>query len=135
MHHMPAGSPFEYYGSPVIIPGSMGSSSYLLAGEGNDDLLSSACHGAGRSLTRKDTQKVDEADYLESVSELAVVTAIDPELPEIKSRRDILEAHHSRLREEAPFAYKPITPIIESVEKAGVARAVARLWPLATVKG
>src|SRR5262249_8912576 len=47
-----AASPFRFTGHPVIIPGSMGAASYLLAGAGNADALCSACHGAGRSLSR-----------------------------------------------------------------------------------
>jgi tRNA-splicing ligase RtcB len=127
--------PFGYTGHPVIIPGSMGASSYVLAGEGNDDALSSACHGAGRSLTRGGAAHVDDRVYARAVETLRVVTPIDPEAPEVRVRRDILAKYHQRLKEEAPFAYKPITPVVQTVEEAGVARRVARLWPLVTVKG
>ena len=48
---------------------------------------------------------------------------------------DILAQDHQRLKEEAPYAYKPITPVIATIEDAGIARRVARLWPLVTVKG
>jgi tRNA-splicing ligase RtcB len=64
-----------------------------------------------------------------------VVTPIDPLAPEVRTRRDVLEKYHRRMKEEAPYAYKPITPIIETVEEAGVAQTVARMWPLMTVKG
>ncbi|MGA2876644.1 MAG: RtcB family protein [Nitrososphaerales archaeon] len=50
-------------------------------------------------------------------------------------RSDILAKYHSRLMEEAPYAYKPINAVIESVELAGIARRVARLRPILTVKG
>ena len=53
----------------------------------------------------------------------------------MRLRRDILQKHHQRLKEEAPYAYKPVTPVVETVEQAGVASRVARLWPLLTVKG
>ena len=53
----------------------------------------------------------------------------------MRTRRDILAKYHQRMKEEAPFAYKPITPVVQSVEDAGVARRVARLFPLVTVKG
>jgi tRNA-splicing ligase RtcB len=127
--------PFGYTGHPVIIPGSMGASSYVLAGEGNEAALESACHGAGRSLTRGGAAHVDDATYTRAVERLRVVTPIDPTSPEVRLRRDILQKHHQRLKEEAPFAYKPITPVVQTVEEAGVARRVARLFPIVTVKG
>jgi len=127
--------PFGYTGHPVIIPGSMGASSYVLAGEGNAGALCSACHGAGRSLTRGRSGHVDEATYAASMEKVRVVTPIDPDSPAVRTRRDILAKYHQRLKEEAPFAYKPITPVVQTVEDAGVARRVARLFPLVTVKG
>ena len=127
--------PFRYTGHPVIIPGSMGASSFVLAGEGNAAALESACHGAGRSLTRGRATHVDDDTYARSVAPLRVVTAIDPEAPNVRTRRDILAKYHQRMKEEAPYAYKPITPVVQTVEDAGVARRVARVWPLLTVKG
>lgn len=127
--------PFRYTGHPVIIPGSMGAASYLLAGAGNEAALQSACHGAGRSLTRGQSGHVDDEVYRRAMAPLKVVTPIDPEAPAVRLRRDILSKYHQRMKEEAPFAYKPITPVIQTVEEAQVARQVARLWPLLTVKG
>lgn len=127
--------PFRYTGHPVIIPGSMGDASYLLVGQGNQAALQSACHGAGRSLTRGQATHHSEDAYQRALAPLSVVTPIDPESPQVKLRRDILAKHHLRLKEEAPYAYKPVAPVVETVEEAGVARRVARLWPLLTVKG
>jgi tRNA-splicing ligase RtcB (3'-phosphate/5'-hydroxy nucleic acid ligase) len=127
--------PFGYVGAPVIIPGSMGTSSYVLAGQGNEEALCSACHGAGRSLDRGRSGRVDDATYTEAMRTIRVVTPIDPESTQVRSRRDILAKYHQRMKEEAPFAYKSITPVIQTIEEAGVARRVARLWPLLTVKG
>ncbi|MBK8251917.1 MAG: RtcB family protein [Polyangiaceae bacterium] len=127
--------PFSYTGHPVIIPGSMGDASYVLAGEGCDHLLSSACHGAGRSLTRGKSTHVDDGHYRSVMEKLHVVTPLDPNAPDVRRRRDILAKYHARMKEEAPYAYKPITPVVKSVEDAGIARRVARLWPLVTVKG
>lgn len=126
---------FEYTGHPVIIPGSMGSSSYVLAGDGNEGALCSACHGAGRELTRGQAARVPDGTYEREVAPLRVITAIDPESPQVKGRRDILERHRRRLLEEAPGAYKSVTPVVQTVEDAGVARRVVRLSPLMTVKG
>jgi tRNA-splicing ligase RtcB len=128
-------SPFRYSGHPVIIPGSMGAHSFVLAGAGNLEALSSACHGAGRVLSRGDSRRVDEETYNRTLERLRVVTPIDPNAYEVRSRRDVLAKYHERLKEEAPYAYKPITPVVETVEEARIARRVARLWPLLTVKG
>lgn len=128
-------SPFSYTGHPVIIPGSMGDASFVLAGHGHDALLASACHGAGRCLTRGRSSHVDDGVYRRAVDKLHVVTPLDPESATVRLRRDILEKYHQRLKEEAPYAYKPITPVVQSIEDAGIARRVARLWPLVTVKG
>jgi tRNA-splicing ligase RtcB len=127
--------PFGYTGQPVIIPGSMGASSFVLAGEGNEGALCSACHGAGRSLTRGRSGHVADAVYTRAMEQVRVVTPIDPESPAVRGRRDILSKYHQRLKEEAPFAYKPITPVVQTVEDAGVARRVARLFPVVSVKG
>ncbi|MFI5299616.1 MAG: RtcB family protein [Polyangiales bacterium] len=132
---MEESGPFAYTGHPVIVPGSMGAASYLLAGSGNEQALCSACHGAGRAMTRGKSIHVDDGIYREATERLHVVTPIDPEAPNVRHRRDILAKYHSRMKEEAPYAYKSITAVIESIESAGVARQVARLWPLVTVKG
>ncbi len=128
-------SPFRFTGHPVIIPGSMGAASYLLAGAGNEAALCSACHGAGRSLSRGKSRHVDERKYNETFERLRVVTPIDPTAPEIRLRRDILAEYHDRLKEEAPYAYKDITPVVQTVEDAQIAKRVARMWPLLTIKG
>lgn len=113
----------------------MGDSSYLLAGNGNAAALCSACHGAGRSLTRGQARNIDADTFERTVAPLKVVTAIDPASPQMRLRRDILAKYQEHLKEEAPYAYKPITPVVETIEDADIARRVARLWPLMTVKG
>ena len=125
----------DYLGQPVIIPGSMGAASYLLAGEGQTDALESACHGAGRSLSRGQAAHVPEDVYRKHTGKLRIVTPIDPDSPMLRRRRDILDRYDKRVMEEAPYAYKSIEPVIDSVAEAGIARRVARLVPLCTVKG
>lgn len=125
----------DYNGKPVIIPGSMGAASYLLAGLGNEDALSSACHGAGRALSRGKAAHVNKAIFQHEIEKLRVVGPIDPRNPAISRRRDILEAYEKRIMEEAPYAYKAVEPVVNSVEEAQIATKVARLWPLCTVKG
>ena len=126
---------FAYYGEPVLIPGSMGSSSYLMAGTGNNSSLSSASHGAGRVQSRGDAMRGSEAEFQEFLKSYRVVTPLDLRNPQVKSRPDIVREHLANLRQEAPFAYKGITPIIETQTQARTVRAVAELEPLLTVKG
>lgn len=133
----PAGGPAEggWIGQPVIIPGSMGAASYLLAGQGSEAALESACHGAGRALSRGKASHVERSVYEEATEKLRIVGPIDFKSPQLIRRRDILEKYEKRMMEEAPYAYKPVEPVIDSVETGGVARKVARLFPLCTVKG
>jgi tRNA-splicing ligase RtcB (3'-phosphate/5'-hydroxy nucleic acid ligase) len=127
--------PFAYVGHPVIIPGSMGAASYLLQGQGNESALCSACHGAGRILSRGKSRHVNVEQYRDTFAKLRVVTPIDPTAADVRTRRDVMSEYHARLQEEAPYAYKDIGPVVTTVEDAGVAKRVARLWPLLTVKG
>lgn len=125
----------EWIGKPVIIPGSMGSASYLLTGTGNEDALQSACHGAGRLMPRGKASHVSDSVFDQQTEKLRIVTSIDPKSPQMQMRKDIMEKYKMRVKEEAPYAYKPITPVIESVRDANIARTVAKLMPLCTVKG
>ncbi|MBE2316851.1 RtcB family protein [Solirubrobacter sp. CPCC 204708] len=115
-------------GKPVLIPGSMGDSSWVLAGTGAEAALASTSHAAGRVLARGRAARTrdDQAD-----ARLRVVTPVDP----LRVRRDVRNEHARRVREEAPRAYKPIGPVVDAVVAAGAARRVARLEPLLTVKG
>jgi len=127
----PAGPPNNYFpsGHPVIIPGSMGAESYVLVSAANVEALHSACHGAGRAMSRGAARHADD------VKPLHIVTPVDPDAPEIRGRSDVLTEYRRRMKEEAPDAYKPITPIIDTVEAAAIARQVATLQPLLTIKG
>jgi tRNA-splicing ligase RtcB len=127
--------PFLWTGHPVVIPGSMGAASWLLAGEGNDEALCSACHGAGRSVARGAARHVAPDVWDAARRELRVVTPVDIDDPIVRRRRDIVAQHDARLKEEGPWAYKDITPVVDTVARASIARRVARLWPLLTIKG
>jgi tRNA-splicing ligase RtcB len=131
--HGPQGT--EWLGKPVIIPGSMGAASYLLAGEGREAALESACHGAGRALSRGGAAHVPRATFAREVEKLRIVGPIDPRSPTLMRRRDILDKYEKRLMEEAPYAYKAVEPVVDSIADGGIARKVARLYPLCTVKG
>jgi tRNA-splicing ligase RtcB len=110
-------------GQPVFIPGSMGTASYVLAGLDTSEGRSwgSACHGAGRSLSRTAAKKRVTGGELRRELEARGIVVRCPSA--------------SGLAEEAPFAYKDVERVAEVVEKAGLARRVARLRPLGVVKG
>ena len=130
-----AGTPFEYYGEPVLVPGSMGASSFILAGQGNPESLCSASHGAGRSLSRGDALKGHEEEFRRFLERFRVVTPVDLRRQDIKLRRDIVEKKLDDIKQEAPYAYKGIGPIVQTLTAAGIARPVAELTPLMTIKG
>lgn len=130
-----AGTPFEYFGEPVLVPGSMGASSYVLAGKGFAGTSESAAHGAGRALSRGSSMKRYETEFDEFLQRFRIVTPVDFRRQEIRLRRDIVDKKLADLRQEAPFAYKGIGPIIETIEEAGIAKPVVELTPIMTVKG
>ena len=111
------------FGQPVLIGGSMGTESYVLAGVagGEDVALSSACHGAGRSMSRHEaTHRWHGRQLVHELAERGV-------LIRSPSMRGVAE--------EAPGAYKPVRNVVDAAERAGLARKVARLEPLICVKG
>lgn len=130
-----AGTTFAYHGEPVLVPGSMGASSFILAGQGSLESLCSASHGAGRSLSRGDALQGHEEDFRRFLERFRVVTPVDLRRQDIKLRRDIVEKKLEDLKQEAPYAYKGIGPIIETLTEAGIARPVVELTPLMTIKG
>jgi len=114
-------------GEPVILPGSMGTTSYLLSGLGNDEALCSSAHGAGRSMGRgAASAKLD-------VGELADLTVVLP-IDLTRVRRDIVEKKNRELLQEAPGAYKRIEPVVETLMEAGIASPVAAFKPILTMK-
>jgi len=114
---------YKKIGQPVIIPGSMGTASWVLVGTEDSMTRSfgSSCHGAGRVMSRSKAKKEVRGDTLRQ------------ELEErgIKVRAGSLPG----LAEEAPSAYKDVDVVVETVSKAGIAKKVARLKPVAVIKG
>lgn len=110
-------------GQPVLVPGSMGTASWVLVGtEGSmAQSFGSTCHGAGRVMSRSRAKREVQGDELRSGLESRG----------IRVRAGSL----SGLAEEAPQAYKDVDRVIEVVHGAGIARKVARLVPVAVVKG
>ena len=110
-------------GQPVIIPGSMGSASYVLVGtaEAAARSFSSTCHGAGRAMSRTRAKKVMSGPELKKELEGQGIT--------------IAASHWKLLAEEAPYAYKDVSQVVDACEGAGLSRKVARLRPVGVVKG
>lgn len=108
-------------GQPVLVPGTMGTASYVMVGTPDNDAFASACHGAGRVWSRHQAMRRVRGEDL----------------------RDDLEAHGIAVRpsswrglaEEAPAAYKDVDAVAAATEGAGLARLVVRLVPLGVVKG
>jgi tRNA-splicing ligase RtcB len=107
----------------VLIGGTMGTASWVLAGlAGGESLaLSSACHGAGRQMSRHQAKK--------RWSGRAVVDELAARGIQIRS------PSQRGVAEEAPGAYKDVDAVVEATEKAGLARKVARLEPVICIKG
>lgn len=128
------GTEFAYYGEPVMIPGSMGSSSYLLRGLGNPDSLWSASHGAGRKKSRGDAIRGNDEEFRRFMETFHIITPIDPDRSDLKGRTDILKKWEESIRAEAPYAYKDINEVIAVHAAHGMAAPVARMEPIFTVK-
>jgi tRNA-splicing ligase RtcB (3'-phosphate/5'-hydroxy nucleic acid ligase) len=124
----PAGSPglpaaYGATGQPVFIPGSMGTASFVLVGQqaAMERSFGTVCHGAGRQLSRTAARKRTSGADLRR---------------ELEQRGITVRCHSNRgLAEEAPFAYKAVEKVVDVVERAGLARRVARLRPIGVVKG
>jgi len=125
---LPPGHPdvpgvYREAGQPVLIPGDMGTYSFVLAGsqQAMEETFGSTCHGAGRTLSRKQAIKAAKG------------RAIHRELEDkgiyVQSRG------RTTLEEEMPEAYKDISLVVEAVHMAGLAKKVARLRPLGVIKG
>jgi len=116
------GATRAFVGQPVLIPGSMGTASYVLVGiESGKDSWYSTCHGAGRTMSRH-----------------AAIRALSGQeiINQLKVKGILVKCYSMRgIAEEAPQAYKNIDEVVEVVHQAGLSRKVARLVPLAVIKG
>jgi tRNA-splicing ligase RtcB len=114
---------YRAIGQPVLIPGDMGRYSYVLVGTagGFEQTFGSTCHGAGRVLSRHAAKKVARGRNIEA---------------ELAARGIVLRAaERGTVAEEISEAYKDVSEVVEVVQQAGIGRIVARLRPLAVVKG
>jgi tRNA-splicing ligase RtcB len=117
--------PVEYknIGQPVIIPGDMGTSSYLLAGtqKAMDETFGSTCHGAGRCLSRTAAMKNYNASQVIKELEAKGIA--------------LMAAGKGTIAEEAPGAYKDVNEVVDAVCGAGISKRVCRMRPLGVLKG
>jgi tRNA-splicing ligase RtcB len=110
-------------GQPVLIGGSMGTCSYILSGtaESEQRAFSSACHGAGRSMSRRQARRQWRGRQI---------------VDDLKRQGIIVRSPSLRgVAEEAPSAYKAVTEVVDAADRAGLAHKVARVRPLVCVKG
>jgi tRNA-splicing ligase RtcB len=108
-------------GQPVLVPGSMGTASWVLAGVPGGGAFHSTCHGAGRTMSRHAATRRIRGDKLRA---------------ELEQQGIAVRALSAKgLAEEAPFAYKDVDVVVATCEEAGLARRVARLRPVGVVKG
>ena len=107
---------------PVLIPGTMGTGSYVLVGtEKSAETWHSVCHGAGRAMSRRAaSRKISGSEVVRKLAQKGI----------------IIKCHSMRgIAEEAPLAYKDVDSVVNVVHNAGLARKVAKLMPLAVIKG
>jgi tRNA-splicing ligase RtcB len=126
-----ASTSFADTGQPVLIPGSMGTSSYILAGiDAVEHSLDSVNHGAGRTMSRSEA-----AGKWRKGKMLRPPAVSDDEFAKAMEGITLICENMREIREEAPQAYKDIDVVMETVLGAGLARAVVRTRPLAVLKG
>jgi len=121
--HPDVPAPYRDIGQPVLIPGSMGTASWVLVGTelAMQKTFGSVCHGAGRLLSRAAAKKGRDAKQVER---------------ELASRGIIVRSEtRDGIIEEVPEAYKNVDEVIEVVDQAGLAKKVARLRPIGVIKG
>jgi tRNA-splicing ligase RtcB (3'-phosphate/5'-hydroxy nucleic acid ligase) len=116
-------APYQNVGQPVLIPGDMGRASWILAGQAGsmEQTFGTACHGAGRMLSRTAAVKAAQGRHIDR---------------ELRQRGVIAKARSWKgLAEEQPDAYKDVDLVVDVVHRAGLAKKVARLRPIGVIKG
>jgi tRNA-splicing ligase RtcB len=121
-HHPEIPEKYKSVGQPVIIPGSMGTASYVLAGTKEaEQSFYSTCHGAGRKMSRHQAIRMLHGNEI---------------IEDLENKGIIIKCYSLRgVAEEAPQAYKNVDEVVEVVHQAGLSKKVARLVPLAVIKG
>ncbi|MFN3909811.1 MAG: RtcB family protein [Candidatus Anstonellaceae archaeon] len=119
------GVPKKYFevGQPVIIPGSMGTASYVLVGQNGamEKTFGSTCHGAGRNLSRAAAKRnLPKQQVLKNLQDKNIF---------------LMASEFGLISEEAPQAYKNIDEVVSAVERAGLSKPVAKMTPIVVLKG
>jgi len=114
---------YRSIGQPIIIPGDMGTASYLLLGTQTamEETFGSTCHGAGRVMSRTQAIRIGKGRNVRDELRKQGITVMAPGWQSIA--------------EEAPYAYKEVDDVVETVQQAGLSTKVARLTPLGVIKG
>ncbi|MDI6816463.1 MAG: RtcB family protein [Actinomycetota bacterium] len=114
---------FRHIGQPVLVPGDMGTASYVLVGteEAMRETFGSTCHGAGRLMSRSEAKRKISGQALKSELEAKGIR--------------ILAGNLALLAEEAPGAYKDVSQVVEVCHNTNIAKKVARLRPIGVIKG
>ncbi len=114
---------YQKIGQPVLIPGDMGTHSYLLLGteQAMKETFGSTCHGAGRLMSRTKALEKTRGRHIDKELEQKGIF--------------VLSASDEVLREEMPEAYKDIDMVVDAVHQAGISKKIARMRPLGVVKG
>ncbi len=120
--HLEIPKKYREVGQPVLIPGSMGTASYVLTGQKTgEQAFYSTSHGAGRTMSRHQAMR--------AISGQEVIN-------QLKQKGIIVKCQSARgIAEEAPLAYKDVGQVVDIVHQAGLSRKVARLVPLIVIKG
>ncbi|MGH8872861.1 MAG: RtcB family protein [Acidimicrobiia bacterium] len=108
-------------GQPVLVPGSMGTASWVLSGVAGNPAFDSAAHGAGRLMSRKKARQRESGSRVRARLETEGIS--------------VRPGSVGLLSEEAPYAYKDVDEVAEVCARAGLAKKVARLRPVGVVKG
>jgi tRNA-splicing ligase RtcB len=126
-----AASIFAQIGQPIIIPGSMGTASFLLVGTGDsEESLSSVNHGAGRVMSRTAARGKSRKGRI-----ITPALISDEQFKRSMEGIKLITGNKSKIKEEAPGAYKDIDEVVRIVVECGWAKPVARMVPLAVLKG
>mgnify|MGYP001115213559 CR=1 FL=1 len=114
---------YREIGQPVLIPGDMGTASYVLVGTdvAMEETFGSTCYGAGRVMSRHEAIRVTKGRSIQR---------------ELEDKGITVRAHsHEVLKEEVPDAYKDVDKVVDVCHRAGISTKVARMRPLGVVKG
>jgi tRNA-splicing ligase RtcB len=121
--HADVPAPYRAVGQPVLIPGDMGTASYVLVGTelAMEETFGSTCHGAGRVRSRSQSKRMTDSTKV---------------LNDLRKKGILVMARGKKtIAEEAPDAYKDIDSVVNVVHGAGISRKVAKLRPLCVIKG